>query len=376
MWKRPLFLLPSAGRLVTLFASLLAPLAALAAGVEKPQLKFSLDWVYTGAHAPFLLAADGGHFRRNGLEVTVERGLGASETVRRVADGEFDFGVTDLSAVIQHNLRHPSNAVTAFYLVHEQSPLAVISLEERGIRAPADLEGKVLGAPEGEAGRVTFPLFAAAARIDPGRVRWRSMEPALRESLLVAGEVDAITGYSYTAQFLELQGVRRERIRVMRYSSHGLDLYSSVLFARADFLRRAPVTTAAFARSVNEALLASIAQPELAIDALKRRLGDRMRADIELQRLRGALEEAVVTPAARRQGLSQVDPARLQRHLELIARAMGTPPPPPGTVYTEAYLPPRPQRMLPGAPRVTASAAGLACPRASARPEAGPAACR
>ena len=317
------------------------------AQAELQRLKFTADWILTGAHAPFVLAVDGGHLRRHGLDVDLQRGAGSAEAVRRVASGEFDVGLADLGAIVQHNARDPANAVTAFYIVHDRSTLAVLSLAERQIRAPADLEGKVLGAPEGEAGRLLFPLFAAVNGIDHAQVRWQSVEPALRETLLISGSVDAITGHASSALLLELQGVRRDRIRVLRFSDYGVELYGTALFARADALRRQPRAFAAFARGINEGLLHAIGQPALALDALKRRLGQRAFPEVEALRLRAALDDAVLTPAVRRHGLSQVDPARLAQQVEQVSRALRLPRVPAlASVYTDALLPPREERQV------------------------------
>jgi NitT/TauT family transport system substrate-binding protein len=321
---------------------------------EKPQLKFALDWVLSGAHAAFVLAAEGEYFAGQGLQVAISRGHGSADTARRVAAGEADFGIAELGVIARHNALEPAHPLTAIYLLHERSPLAVISVQENGIEKPSDLRGKVIGAPEGEAGRLLFPLFAAATGLGRNDVQWSAMEPALRESHLVAGRVDAITGAVYSARFLELQGIRRDRIRVLRYADHGVPLYGQVVFARADFLQRHPRTAAAFSRAINDALLATIAQPPLAIEALRRRV--RLPPEGELQRLRHWIDE-VVTARARQQGLSQVDPARLQRTIDLVVTGLRLPRrPEPQVLYTEAYLP-RPdlrQLSLPAPPCRTA----------------------
>jgi NitT/TauT family transport system substrate-binding protein len=336
-------------RLAAVLAGLLLAARCFAAP-EVAQLRFTLDWLFTGAHAPLLMAVDGGNFARQGLDVSVQRGFGSGETVRRVAEGEFEVGMADLSAIVQHNALNPQNPVTAFYVLHDRSPMAVITLEEKGIRTPADLRGKLLAAPEGEAARSVFPVFAQVNGLDVAQVRWQSVEPALRETLLVAGTVDAITGYSYAVQYLELQGVRRERIRLLRYAEHGVEFYGAALFARADFLRRNPQTAAAFAKAANEALLAAIAQPSMAIEVLRRRMGTRAAPETELQRLREALDEAVLTLAVRRYGLSAVDPLRLQRQVDQLASGLRLPRVPEvASVYTGIFLPSREERQVRGA---------------------------
>ncbi|MBX9596088.1 MAG: ABC transporter substrate-binding protein [Roseomonas sp.] len=78
------------------------------------------------------------------------------------------------------------------------------------MREPKDLEGRRLAAPEGDAGRQIFPVFAEAAGFDASRVNWISVSPELREPMLVRGQADAITGLVSSAVIsLEGLGVAR-----------------------------------------------------------------------------------------------------------------------------------------------------------------------
>jgi NitT/TauT family transport system substrate-binding protein len=48
-----------------------------------------------------------------------------------------------------------------------------------------------------DAGRRGFPIFAKANGVSG--VQWTSMDPPLRETMLVRGDVDAITGFTFTS---------------------------------------------------------------------------------------------------------------------------------------------------------------------------------
>jgi NitT/TauT family transport system substrate-binding protein len=67
-----------------------------------------------------------------------------------------------------------------------------------------------------DAGRRGFPIFAKANGISG--VQWTSMDPPLRETMLVRGDIDAITGFSFTSLLnLEARGVKTEDIVVLPY---------------------------------------------------------------------------------------------------------------------------------------------------------------
>jgi NitT/TauT family transport system substrate-binding protein len=316
-------------------------------------LKFGLDWSATGAHAPYFAAAGRGSFQRRGLNVAIEPGAGAADAVRRVAAGGTDFGIADLSAIIKHNALHPQNPVTAFYIVHDRSPLSVMTLARNNIAHPRDLEGKTVGAPEGEAGRTMFPLLARAAGVDPAKVTWRTTDARLRESELVAGTVDAITGFSTAAPFLVLQGVSESEIRVLRYADFGLDHYSTAVFARTERTARETPLMRAVAAAVDEALRWSMANPEEAVEFLAG-TNRRISKDVEVRRLKTTVAELMVTPTTQAHGLSHVDPGRLQKMIDDVAASLALPVRPPAEqVYRPLlnpsrlpamnWLPPRPR---------------------------------
>jgi NitT/TauT family transport system substrate-binding protein len=315
---------------------------------EKPDLKFSLDWLFQGTQAPMVLAADGGLFKAEGLNVTVDRGAGSGNTINRIVSGAYEIGFADLNSIIKYNADNPGREVTAFYMVFDQSPLAVMSLAEKNIAAPRDLNGKKLGAPVFDGARQMFPVFARQTRLDAGSISWTTMDSNLRETMLVRGDVDAISGFITSSPLsIEARGVKPERIRVMKFADHGLDFYGSALFARADFIAQHPRTIAAFARAMNRALKESLAQPDKAITLLKQR-EPTVDTALELRRLRIALDELVATPAVRRGGLSVVDPARLERNIAMVCEGFGVKvPPKAGVVFTDRFLPPAAERMLP-----------------------------
>jgi ABC-type nitrate/sulfonate/bicarbonate transport system substrate-binding protein len=44
-------------------------------------VKFSIDWVFQGAHAPFAVAIQKNYYKREGLDVTMHRGAGSGDTI-------------------------------------------------------------------------------------------------------------------------------------------------------------------------------------------------------------------------------------------------------------------------------------------------------
>ena len=151
--------------------------------------------------------------------MTIDAGNGSSGTVTRVASGSYDLGLADVAALMEFHANNPDapNKPVAVMMVYNNTPAAVLALRKSGIQSPADLKGKKLGAPVFDAGRRGFPIFAKANGI--GNVTWTSMDPPLRETMLARGDIDAITGFSFTSLLnLEARGVKTEA-RLSRCSS-------------------------------------------------------------------------------------------------------------------------------------------------------------
>jgi NitT/TauT family transport system substrate-binding protein len=112
-------------------------------------------------------------------------------------------------------------------------------------------------------------------------------------------------------------------------------------------MEKNPRTVAAFVRAVNAALKDSIAHPRACVESLRSR-DPTVDVDIEYQRMDLVLKELQVTPYVQQNGLSAVDPGKLDRAISAIRSAFNLQAPVPADhVFTERFLPPRSERMPP-----------------------------
>ena len=172
-------------------------------------------------------------------------------------------GFADMSALMEFHANNPTapNKPVAVMMVYNNTPAAVLALKKSGIKAPADLTGKKMGAPVFDGGRKAFPIFAKANSI--GAVTWTSMDPPLRETMLVRGDIDAITGFAFTSLLnLEARGVKAEDVVVLPYQNHGVKLYGNAVIASEEFLKKNPEAVKAFLRAFTRGVKDVIADPK------------------------------------------------------------------------------------------------------------------
>jgi NitT/TauT family transport system substrate-binding protein len=323
-----------------LAAALLGSMLSLSAQAQETNVKFQLDWRFEGPAALFLTPVAKGYFKAEKLNVSVDAGNGSGGTVTRVASGTYDMGFADLAALMEFHANNPTapNKPVAVMMVYNNTPAAVLTLKKSGIQVPGDLTGKKLGAPVFDAGRRAWPIFAKANKV--GAVAWTAMDPPLRETMLVRGDIDAITGFSFTSLLnLEARGVKTEDIVVLPYAQYGVKLYGNVIIAGEDFLKKNPEAVKAFLRAFTKGVKDVVADPAAAAALVKARDGIVNEA-LELRRLKLALEQTVLTPDAKAEGFGEVNAARLTLMASQVSDAFATKERVnPAAVWNPAFLP-------------------------------------
>src|SRR6188768_1482665 len=149
-----------------------AVLLALAVQASaQTSVRFSHEWRFEGHVAPFLVPLDKGYYKAEGLDVIVDPGTGSPDVINRVATKAYDLGLADINSLVRYR-DNPANAqLKAVMMVYDSAPFSILTLKKNNIRKPKDLEGKILGAPAGDATWVNFPILAKLNNIDVSKIR-------------------------------------------------------------------------------------------------------------------------------------------------------------------------------------------------------------
>ncbi len=283
------------------------------------ELRLSFDRPLDGTMAPFITAAASGLFRAEGVTVAMDSAAGSQDALARVASGASDMALTDLNALIRFRDADAGAPLKAVFVLFDKAPYAVIARRSRGINTLSDVEGKTLGVAEGDLAIRLWPSLARTNNINSTKVRFEKISAAVREPILSAGQVDAVTGFSYLSAInLRDRGIPASDLAVLRFADYGCEAYGQAVIVNPKFAADHPDAVTAFTRALVAGIRLAHSAPGRAIDDLVARIDGASR-ELELERLRLVLQDNVVTEYAKAHGLGGIDGARFKASLEAIA---------------------------------------------------------
>ena len=92
-------------------------------------------------------------------------------------------GSADINSLIKYRDANPDMNLKGVFVIYNSPPFAVIGRPSQGVVGPADLEGKVLGAPAADGAFAQWDAFVAANGIKSNKVTIQDVGFPVRESI-------------------------------------------------------------------------------------------------------------------------------------------------------------------------------------------------
>jgi NitT/TauT family transport system substrate-binding protein len=165
--------------------------------------------------------------------------------------------------------------------------------------------------------------------------------------MLSAGQVDAVTGFSYlSAVNLRDRGVPADDLAVLRFADYGCEAYGLAVIVNPAFAAKRPEAVRGFVRAAILGTHLAIKSSEHAADEVVSRMEDGSR-DLELERLRAVIADNILTREVKHNGLGGVDQARLERSIDQVAEDFKFGKRPSAAdIFDDSFLPPLGGRLI------------------------------
>jgi NitT/TauT family transport system substrate-binding protein len=238
----------------TVLAVVLAvSLVVLSVGAQSKPLRpwtLILDFVPTGEYVPHYTALEKGWYRDEGLDVKIVRGQGSADTVKRIAAGQGEVGIADISTVIAARA-NTDVKVKAIALWYRRPPHGVFVRADSPIKSPKELEGKKLAISPGNSHQILWPVFEKLSGLKPNSVTWVTMDAASMPPALINRVTDAVPFFVvHEARIRKVAKQQNADIRVLAaWADLGFDLSSTSLIAREETIAKDPDGLKAFLRA-------------------------------------------------------------------------------------------------------------------------------
>lgn len=233
---------------------------------ELKELTVVLDWYPNALHTFIYTAIERGYYEEEGLKVNVQFPSNSTDAISLVAAGRADIGLYYQHDVIQAVAEQGVGIKSIGAVV--QSPLNVIlSLKDKNITRPADMEGKTIGYGGTALSEALVKTMVEADGADFSNIELIDVGFDLMSSM-TTGNVDATIGclVNHEVPQMEEEGFEVNYFLVNEYGIP--NYYEAVFLANNEAIENDSETLAGFLRASKKGFEDFKADPEGCLDIL------------------------------------------------------------------------------------------------------------
>lgn len=322
------------------FALLGLALLAPAAQAQERDVKFVLDFISLGRHAPWYVALGKGYFKEEGLNVTIMPSKGTADAIRNVVTGAAEFGFIDIPSLVAAG--GAGSAIKIVAANYQKPPYCIFSLNPG---ANIDTAKKLTGIELGSSSASFLPRIWAAVMemngVDSKTMKVVNIDAPARVPMLAARKVPSIDLFIMSDPAIR-RAVPDAKPVCLFAGDLGLEIYANSVGVHEDFLKKNPDVVKKFVRAALRGWKDTFANPQEA-------------AKIQLQYVKALdpqivveeieiLRRVAITPEVEKNGLGTMTLERMKTTVDFINKNIDVP----GEkltaeqIYAPGYLPEKP----------------------------------
>ncbi|MBN2355358.1 ABC transporter substrate-binding protein [candidate division KSB1 bacterium] len=228
------------------------------------KISFLPHWLPQAQFAGIYMAEDLNIFRQHGLEVTIQRGGPNEPPLPALMKGKVDLTSVFLFQGLEAAGR--GKPLVNIAQIGQRAALMLVAKKTTGIEEPRDMAGMYLGVWQG------FELLPLAF-FKKYTIRMHLISAASPINLFLREGIAVTTAMRYNEYHTILaSGLNADELVTFNFSDLGLDFPEDGLYCLADTYESRPDVCEAFTAAVLQGWRAAFAQPDRAIESVRRRM--------------------------------------------------------------------------------------------------------
>src|SRR5262245_26397797 len=172
-------------------AAIAACLQSAAAQAQERDLRFVLDFISLGRHAPWYVALSKGYFKEEGLNVTIMPSKGTADAIRTVVTGAAEFGFIDIPSLVAAGASGSTIKIVAAN--YQKPPYCVFSIDTgANIDSAKKLAGFELGSSSASFIPKIWQAIMEMNGVDPKTMKIVNIDAPARVPMLASRKVQSI----------------------------------------------------------------------------------------------------------------------------------------------------------------------------------------
>ncbi len=297
--------------------ALAAPVGAMA---QAPLKKITVltNYVFNGRHAPFFVGLDKGFYKDAGFDIQITPTTGSGFVITAVDSGKADYGMADISSVIQGVAKGAKIKAFSVYTDITTAGLGALS----PFPTPQSVVGKKIAAAQTDSARLILPVILEANKIDPSSVNWLAADPSVYFSLLLSGQIDLFTASSDgdIPALTKVATPRGKQVYFSSFADWGYDIFGYVLIGSATALAKDPADASRFAAATAKAVAYCIDHPDETAQIMVKYNPTMSAGTVKTQWV--GTVKSMQTPYVAKNGYGVATPDRIARSIALVKTAL------------------------------------------------------
>jgi len=298
---------------VTLALGLVLMLGS-AARAEDRDVKFILDFISLGRHAPWYVALGKGYFKEEGLNVSIMPSKGTADAIRSVVSGIADIGFIDIPSLVASG--SAGGAIKIVAVNYQKPPYCVFTLDPgANVTEPKQLAGLEFGSSTSSFLPHIVQAFMEMNGVDSKTLKVVNIDGAARVPMLAARKIPSIDQFIMGEPAIR-RAVTDAKPKCLFLRDFGLDIYSNSIGTTEEYLTKNPDVVKKFVRAALRGWQYALAHPQEAAQ-IQLQYVKALNPDIIAEEL-DILKRVAITPDVEKNGFGTASMDKMKRTVDFM----------------------------------------------------------